>query len=68
MKSRLLLIIWNFNDNSVILAPYQTYGQQCVSASCDSTKGLVCATDSTSKTCQCPSGNWFWYNNIECRM
>ena len=54
--------------SKIILAPYQTYGKQCVSANCDSTKGLVCRTNGTSKTCQCPSGNWFWYNSTKCRM
>ncbi|CAF3386165.1 unnamed protein product [Rotaria sp. Silwood2] len=47
--------------------PYQTYGKQCVSAKCDSSKGLVCTDISKSKTCRCPSGNWFWYNNTKCR-
>ncbi|CAF0721364.1 unnamed protein product [Adineta steineri] len=47
--------------------PYQTYGKQCAVGICDSTKGLECRENSGSKICQCPSDNWFWYNNAKCR-
>ena len=52
----------------MILAPYQTYGKQCIGGKCDPSKALVCSTTGRSKTCRCPSTGWFWFNNSKCRM
>lgn len=52
----------------IVLAPYQTYDKSCGGPNCDSSKGLVCRDINKVKTCRCPPGNWFWYNNAQCRM